>query len=215
MKPQSNPDPLLRNPGAALPNPPAAPTGGYAPTVPMSVYRELSAELQATKAMLDSLNQQNQQLTHQNHQFRQEIERLSASVLNLQQIAGMAQPGWVAPTRADQEDAGTIPAGNASRIAQQPRPIAPPASQSLSKPLTSSSKSQAQPSQPAISEAHALADSLRFTEQPSSLPVGDPSERSPRDLSGLWLWFTVLAIIITAFGAGFMVVRPLLPSSNR
>lgn len=172
----------------------------------MSVYRELSAELQASKAMLDSLHQQNQQLARQNQQFRQEIERLSASVLNLQQIAGMSQPGWVAPTRADQEDAVAI--------AQQIRPVAPPASPSSSK-LSPSSKSKDQPSPPAISEAHALADSLRFTEQPSSLPIGDPSENRPRDLSGLWLWFTVLAIIITAFGAGFMVVRPLLPSSSR
>ncbi|MFQ3617187.1 MAG: hypothetical protein SNJ57_03445 [Cyanobacteriota bacterium] len=207
MKPQSNPDPSLRNPGTALPNSSAAPAAGYAPTVPMSVYRELSAELQASKAMLDSLHQQNQQLARQNQQFRQEIERLSASVLNLQQIAGLSQPGWVAPTRVDQEDAGdsTPPI----------RPVAPPASQSPSKPSPSASKSKAQPSQPAISEAHALANSLRFTEQPSSLPVGDLSESNPRDLSGLWLWFTVLAIIITAFGAGFMVVRPLLPSGNR
>ncbi len=207
MKPQSNPDPSLRNPGAALPNPPAAPAAGYAPTVPMSVYRELSAELQASKAMLDSLHQQNQQLAYQNQQFRQEIERLSASVLNLQQIAGMSQPAWVAPTRADQEDAAAI--------AQQIRPVAPPVSQPPSKKSPTSSKPKAPPSQPAISEAHALADSLRFTEQPGSLPLGDPSESSPRDLSGLWLWFTVLAIIITAFGAGFMVVRPLLPNSSR
>lgn len=206
MKPQSNPDPSLRNPGAALPNPPVAPAAGYAPTVPMSVYRELSAELQASKAMLDSLHQQNQQLARQNQQFRQEIERLSASVLNLQQIAGMSQPAWVAPTRADQEDAAAI--------AQQIRPVAP-VSQPPSKKSPTSSKPKAPPSQPAISEAHALADSLRFTEQPGSLPLGDPSESSPRDLSGLWLWFTVLAIIITAFGAGFMVVRPLLPNSSR
>ncbi|WP_448598860.1 hypothetical protein [Thermoleptolyngbya sp.] len=214
MKPQSNPDPSLRNPGAALPNPPAAPTGGYAPTVPMSVYRELSAELQASKAMLDSLHQQNQQLARQNQQFRQEIERLSASVLNLQQIAGLAQPGWVAPTRGDQEETAAIREAIPPGIAQQIRPLGSPMPQSPSKP-SSASKSKAQPSQPDISEAHALANSLRFTEQPGRLPVGNPSESSPRDLSGLWLWFTVLAIIITAFGAGFMVVRPLLPSSNR
>lgn len=215
MKPQSNPDPSLRNPGAALPNPPAAPpNAGYAPTVPMSVYRELSAELQASKAMLDSLHQQNQQLARQNQQFRQEIERLSASVLNLQQIAGMSQPAWIAPTRADQEDAAALREALPTGIAQQIRPVAPPASQAPSKP-PSSSKAKAPPSQPAISEAHALANSLRFTEQPGSLPVGDSSESSPRDLSGLWLWFTVLAIIITAFGAGFMVVRPLLPNNGR
>lgn len=127
MKSQSNPDPSLRNAGAALPpNSAAAPASGYAPTVPMSVYRELSAELQASKAMLDSLNQQNQQLARQNQQFRQEIERLSASALNLQQIAGLPQAGWSAPTRADQEDA--------MAIADQIRlPVRPPSAQAAAK----------------------------------------------------------------------------------
>ncbi|GAB4140992.1 MAG: hypothetical protein Fur0046_16800 [Cyanobacteria bacterium J069] len=177
----------------------------------MSVYRELSAELQASKAMLDSLNQQNQQLVRQNQQFRQEIERLSASVLNLQQIAGLPQPGWGAPTRADQEDA--------MAIADQIRlPVRPPSTKTA--PKTAQKKPARPPAIPNAAgtnaaTASASADPLRFTEQPSGLPVGDLSESSPRDLSGLWLWFTVLAIIITAFGAGFMVVRPLLPNSGK
>jgi hypothetical protein len=206
MKPQSNPDPVLRTPGTAPPNNPAVSAGGYSPTVPMSVYRELSAELQASKAMLDSLHQQNQQLARQNQQFRQEIERLSASVLNLQQIAGLPQPGWGTPTHADQEDARAI----ADQIRLPMRPQASPsARKAAAKPPTNGEASRR-------TDVDKLpAEPLQFTEQPGGLPVGDLSESSPRDLSGLWLWFTVLAIIITAFGAGFMVMRPLLPSGSR
>lgn len=172
----------------------------------MSVYRELSAELQASKAMLDSLNQQNQQLVRQNQQFRQEIERLSASVLNLQQIAGLPQSGWGAPTHADQEDARAI--ADQIRLPVRPQASRPAAKAPAHKPTQHKASRLADADEP-------LAEPLQFTEQPSGLPVGNLSESSPRDLSGLWLWFTVLAIIITAFGAGFMVMRPLLPSGNR
>lgn len=59
----------------------------YSPSVPLSVYREVTTELQAAKAMLNSLHTQNQQLVKQNQQLRQEIEKVVQSVLHAQQIA--------------------------------------------------------------------------------------------------------------------------------
>jgi len=47
----------------------------YLLSVPLSVYRELAAELQAAEAMLDSCNAQNQHLAKQNQQLRQEISK--------------------------------------------------------------------------------------------------------------------------------------------
>ena len=44
------------------------------PSVPLSVYRELVKELQATQARAESLEAQNQQLVKSNRQLRQEIE---------------------------------------------------------------------------------------------------------------------------------------------
>ena len=64
---------------------PAA-TPAYSPSVPLSVYRELAVELQAAQALLDSLNVQNQHLTRQNQQLRQEIEKAVQSILHLQQV---------------------------------------------------------------------------------------------------------------------------------
>ena len=59
----------------------------YSASVPLSVYREVTTELQAAKAMLNSLHAQNQQLAIQNQQLRQEIEKVMQSVLHAQQIA--------------------------------------------------------------------------------------------------------------------------------
>ncbi|NJL23707.1 MAG: hypothetical protein HC895_27585, partial [Leptolyngbyaceae cyanobacterium SM1_3_5] len=72
-------------------------SAGYAPSVPITVYRELAAELQATKTLLDSMNTQNQQLARHNQQLRQEIEQLAQSAINLRQSADAFQPSWNLP----------------------------------------------------------------------------------------------------------------------
>ncbi|MFP4132688.1 MAG: hypothetical protein ACLFQP_01185 [Halothece sp.] len=61
------------------------------PTVPMSVYRELAGELQATKTQLDSLKQENQHLYQQNQSLRLEISKLSQSVERLESILSEEQ----------------------------------------------------------------------------------------------------------------------------
>lgn len=168
-------------------------------TVPLSLYRELAAELQATKAMLDSINGQNQQLARQNQRFRHEIERLMQVSLNLQQIAGLPQAGWVNPS--GNEHATVIPdALNATALnpsSAQPQ-VAPP---------------QAPPPRPVPPVPAAPADDL-FAEQ--SMPAQNlhGQAASAREFGGFWLWVTVFVIIITAFGAGFMIVKPLLQNNR-
>lgn len=61
------------------------------PTVPMSVYRELAGELQATKTQLDNLKQENQHLHQQNQSLRLEISKLSQSVERLESILSEEQ----------------------------------------------------------------------------------------------------------------------------
>ncbi|NJN88780.1 MAG: hypothetical protein HC881_23975 [Leptolyngbyaceae cyanobacterium SL_7_1] len=58
----------------------------YSASVPISVYRELTAELQATKALLDSTNQQYQQLAQEHQRLRQEVERVVNQTLRLNQV---------------------------------------------------------------------------------------------------------------------------------
>ena len=61
------------------------------PTVPMSVYRELAGELQATKTQLDNLKQENQHLYQQNQSLRLEISKLSQSVERLESIVSYSR----------------------------------------------------------------------------------------------------------------------------
>lgn len=63
----------------------------YAPSVPMSVHRELAAELKANKAVIDSLNSRNQQLLQQNQFLKQEIHNVVQATLSLGQVADVAR----------------------------------------------------------------------------------------------------------------------------
>ena len=66
--------------------------GRQTPSVPISVYRELATELKATQAMVESLNQQNQQLSQQNQMLRQEMLSFAESADRLRQAVGYSQP---------------------------------------------------------------------------------------------------------------------------
>ena len=56
------------------------------PSVPLSVYRELVQELQATQARIEALEAQNQTIVKQNQQLRQEIEQVLRYAQNLQEV---------------------------------------------------------------------------------------------------------------------------------
>ncbi len=78
-KPSGNPNPPANNP--------------YSPAVPISLYREVAAELQSAKTRAESLNLQNQELVQQNQQLRLEIERVVQTALQLRQVADSFQAG--------------------------------------------------------------------------------------------------------------------------
>jgi hypothetical protein len=189
MKSNPNSDPATRNPTSAKTAPAAS---NYAPSVPISVYRELAAELQATKAMLDSLNAQNQQLTRQNQQMRQDVERIVQAALSLRQFSDAPTP------------------------AKQATPIPEPVSQSYPEiDLRSKSNDVAEAATVAArlrSPEPSLTDELFTTEVEK--PFRIESKPQAKDMGGWWLTAIIVMIVITAFGAGFLVVRPLLPSQQ-
>lgn len=168
------------------------------PSVPISVYRELAAELQATRVMVDSLNAKNQDLTLQNQKLRQEIQRFTQSAIALSALAGGNQS-------ATNLSGATHQAATHTRFSQ-PEAI------------------NLHPSPEETAAASAIAAKLRAPDPASSfeevftevqeLP-NLPQEKKPRDLGGLWLTLTIVLIMMTAFGAGFLVVRPLLPTSSK
>ncbi|NJL44660.1 MAG: hypothetical protein HC922_00730 [Leptolyngbyaceae cyanobacterium SM2_3_12] len=75
-------DPSFPQASVAPERPPAP---RQAPSVPISVYRELATELKATQALVDSLTHQNQQLNQQNQVLRQEMLNFTESATQLRQ----------------------------------------------------------------------------------------------------------------------------------
>ncbi|MBW4490137.1 MAG: hypothetical protein KME12_20345 [Trichocoleus desertorum ATA4-8-CV12] len=188
-----NTKPPMRNVTASSYTGQAA-ANGYAPSVPISVYRELAAELQATRAMLDSLNNQNQQLVKQNQQLRTEVDKVVQSALQLQKVAGSHQPlsqsvmGGVAYTRPD--------------IVVEP-------SYFTSEPARSMPRSFNPHSEPI--EPTVVSEKL-YTEQSETRPRRSPQSNQSPELGGFWLAAVIFLIVVSAFGAGFLIVRPFLPS---
>ncbi|MFO0291639.1 MAG: hypothetical protein ACK507_03350 [bacterium] len=73
------------------------------PSVPLSVYRELVKELQATQARVEFLEAQNQQLVKSNRQLRQEIETVVDQGRRLEKVVKsfernpVEEPSFVIP----------------------------------------------------------------------------------------------------------------------
>lgn len=172
----------------------------HRPSVPISVYRELAAELQAAQAMLESLNAQNQQLTRQNLQLRQEIEKVVQSHLHLQQFVSSWQQGSAAEAPSGYSE--FRPEFSQATTVRRPRPAPSPAS-SVDSPLPPPSPQMPEPTVSPFSEKVFAEQEEGRYRQPS------PPERSS-DVNGWWLVVAIVLIVATAFGTGFLIVRPLL-----
>ncbi|MBW4581375.1 MAG: hypothetical protein KME42_17535 [Tildeniella nuda ZEHNDER 1965/U140] len=162
----------------------------HAPSVPISLYREVATELKATQTKMESLAQQNQQLTQQNQQLRVEIERVVQSALQLRQTADAHLP--------------------ANQLLVNQLPTVPTALQGLelhfqppaAMPMTAAG---------VVEKPEPPAQKPLFTEQEGKLRQSASKERSA-EMGGWWLAIVICFIVISAFGTGFFIVRPLLPS---
>jgi hypothetical protein len=65
----------------------------HAPSVPISLYKEVISELNFAKVEIAKIRVENQQLIEQNQKLRQEIERLFRSSYNLQQKSSLGNEG--------------------------------------------------------------------------------------------------------------------------
>jgi hypothetical protein len=161
-------------------------------SVPISLYREIASELQANRTTLQSLKTANQNLVQQNQQLRLEIERVVQSALHLRQVADVHPSGKgtleTFPSALDgslRRDAIAFPEG-----------IVP-------------GELEMSPDGPALPFPKP-PEKLLFTEegQPNRVAQSDVTT----EVNTGWLILVILMIILTAFGTGFLIVRPLLPS---
>ncbi len=276
----------------------SAPTH-YAPSVPMTVYRELAAELRANQAVIDSLNSRNQQLLQQNQMLKQEIHNVVQATLSLGQVAGVArqaagngqggsvnfpsaiapdtlaklvrndaQPEVAVPMPPQMPPQNRVPRAIASQPAQQqsiqqqsiqqqsartPKaPSNPEGRRTTGKDMAqelareaAKDRAREQAKEQAREQARDMARQIPnrqrqaaapqqrqqqafkavetqskqikppakqklFTEQPSGYRSSALDSSENKEIGGIWLVLSIILIIVTAFGAGFLIMKPLL-----
>ncbi len=170
---------------------PSQPNLPNAPSVPISIYKELAAELQATRAMIESLNNRNQKLVQQNQMIRQEVERVVQASFNLQQIVDFTTPheNGLNQTIADLSAQSNSAHANMERSPQNPL------------------STESDPLQ--FSQGLRVPFNGLFTEEPSR---PQSIQKESKNLGNMGIFLTVLIVVLTAFGLGFVAVKHLLPS---
>lgn len=192
--------------------------------VPISLYRELCSELQAKSGEIDALQLKNQRIVEENQQLRQELQRLVQMVMHThQQISQIPTADSVPPTREQfhpkapsmspaqparvvqsnlQSSQAVSPIAQAGATTVQPNRRVPSATAQLSKlPIQSSDREEW----------------IAGTHQPLAQRLFQQSATMAQDLRGWRLALVIGLIILSAFGAGFLIVRPLInqQSSSR
>jgi hypothetical protein len=184
---------------------PATPT--YAASVPISVYREISSDLQVTQAMNASLKAENHKLIQQNQQLRQELDRLVQSAVHTQQA--------ISHLSLDALDRQSDRSGSDAEISEdfaaEFSTVRAKASANLgAKPKAPKRVAPTRPYPSGIPDAY--YEEHRF-EQEAPRMVRMPAQAGrPVELNRWSMGLIMGLIVLSAFGAGFLIVRPLLPS---
>ncbi|MBW4477986.1 MAG: hypothetical protein KME54_14245 [Tolypothrix brevis GSE-NOS-MK-07-07A] len=174
----------------------------YSPSVPLSVYRDLAGELQAAEAMLDALTTQNKQLVQENQLLRQEITKAGQYFLHLQNLvdtSATASHNQIPHTSFDLKSSHPV-----SQVPQQQRvsrlysPVVP---ENVRDDFGTSNYSPPIPEPVFIEE-----EEVRYYPH---------SESEPKEVSAWSLIIAILLIILTAFGVGYVIVRPFLEHQSR
>ncbi|WP_375515005.1 hypothetical protein [uncultured Nostoc sp.] len=190
-------------------NSPTPTTQAYPPSVPLSVYRELSTELQAAQAKLHALTTKNQQLAQENQLLRQEITKVVESFSHLQKfVDSHTTPSYhqVPQASGDVKNAAKVPPTQARPRQQVSRPTVIP--------KTPPEKSRRQDfSTPVMEINFSIPEPVSIEEQQVS--YYSTTEPDAKGLNGWWLIITILLIMLTAFSAGYFVVRPLFEHQKR
>ncbi|MBF2063274.1 MAG: hypothetical protein IGS39_02400 [Calothrix sp. C42_A2020_038] len=189
----------MRTTANSVPNTQYSNNPGYSPSVPLSVYRDLAAELQAAQAMVDSLSAQNQQLSQENQILRQEIAKVVNSVIQLQQsIQPKTSYNPEVHSTANHNKQNYQPPVSQPR---KPRPVASPKRTKVNR---------VQPPE-ATPDYFPVSEPVYIEEQEVRYY---PYHHQKPETNGWALLLAILLIVLTAFGAGYLIVRPLLAKSS-
>jgi hypothetical protein len=169
-------------------------------SVPLYVYRELAMELKATQAKLDAVTQQNQHLEQQNQLLRQEIAKIVASFSHLQKLVDShPQPSHPPSTAGGSQVKTTKPSCPPPPVSRQ-RP-----------PVVNETSHDSQFSVP-VDMGYPIPETFFIEEQEVS--YHRPRQKKVQEFSGFWLAVCIFLIMLSAFTAGYFIVRPLLQNES-
>ncbi|HEY9798734.1 MAG TPA: hypothetical protein V6D25_00125 [Leptolyngbyaceae cyanobacterium] len=197
-------------------------------SVPLYVYRELAVELKATQDKLDALTARNQQLVQENQMLRHEISQVVQSFLHLQKVIDYRVPGSHPEMKNPSDSQFTEPRPQTVRSATLGGTPSPFAERSAGKAGRSPSRQPVVP-QPASSKNRHANFSIPVEEimaPTTPAPVlieqqevgyyPSPSSKAQNQkLQGWWLVICIILILLSAFGAGYLIVRPLFANQSR
>jgi hypothetical protein len=188
-----------------------------APSVPISIYRELSVDLQATQVNINALQVENLQLAEQNQQLRHDLEQLAAQTQQVVQrfrrrpIGSPDDEALMLNELGFDADSAT----SRSQLLDQLYRALPPDYTPLSEAEAIAGIATLRSGLPAMPKLAMPARSKKFSGQ-AQPPHRSILAATEGDLSGWKLTLVMALIVLSAFGAGFLVVRPLLaPAPNR
>ncbi|MDF5732959.1 MAG: hypothetical protein PUP92_34450 [Rhizonema sp. PD38] len=173
-------------------------TQAQSASVPISVFRDLAAELQVTHATINALTTQNQQLAQENQFLRQEITKVVQSTLHLQNLVDS-----FASTRYNQ-----IPYPSPHIINETYSSVTEAA------PFHSSPDPSASfvPPSPVLEISNSIPESIFIEEE--EVEYYTSTEAEAATVSTWWLILAVLLIILMGFGTGYLIVRPFFQHHN-
>jgi FtsZ-binding cell division protein ZapB len=192
-------------------NAPSQPAS-YQPSVPITVYRQLSAELQHTKERLSTVQIENEALISQNQSLRQEFTAIATAHQQIQNLVAKSSTEIQEVSQRSSQRVQTLLAPSVVQapvqpIAQQPQikleptrsPILPFEIPAVQEAPRNSHNPQAKPNP---TESPKL-----YTEEPA-LSISSETKDLDSGLSGVWLTFTVICIVLISFGAGYLLMKP-------
>jgi hypothetical protein len=196
----------------------ATPTTGtpskpsYTTSVPMSVFREVSTDLRGTQNELTTLKRQNQQLLQQNQYLKLEMQRLAeqtqevvngfVEVVNPVELLNRSMAESIAVEELMEPDYESHWNAFEPPLPEVPVRMAMPRIKVNRPQVVRQSQPQPQPILGFLQEARAR---LAFPEQGTSVAS---------ELTGWKLTMLMMLIVLSAFGAGFLIVRPLMSNSQ-
>jgi hypothetical protein len=187
--------------------------------VPVSLYRELCSELQEKNGEVNALTLKNQRILDENQQLRQELQRLVQMVMHTHHQVSQIPS---ADSKFDvSEQFNPSPSIAPPLAALKPTPLktatpktaVKPTAQSLSTPAASSLQPNRRmipvPSA-SMSPTTDREEWVTGTHQPMAQRLFQQGSTMAQELRGWRLALVISLIILSAFGAGFLIVRPLM-----